>query len=251
MRRLVKRMNLRDLTITYGMTETSPATVMSSTFDSLELRCTTVGRVLPHTQVRIVDPHHPLYPSPDTPSVPVGVTGELWSAGYALQKGYWNNQAETDKCMFFDQEGLRWIMTGDQALMNSEGFISIVGRIKDIIIRGGENLFPVVIENRALMMEGVADCSIVAVADATMGEVVGAFVQRDHSSQGQSLTPASIRSHIANLLSHQSAPDWVWFLGEQGVEEEYPKTASGKIRKVELRGWAEDLVKKGVGKARD
>lgn len=161
MRRLVKRMNLRDLTITYGMTETSPATVMSSTTDSLALRCTTVGRVLPHTHVRIVDPHHPLYPSSTMPSVPVGVAGELWSAGYALQKGYWNNQEETDKCMFSDEEGVRWIMTGDQALMDKDGYISIVGRIKDIIIRGGENLFPVVIENRALMLEGIADCSLV------------------------------------------------------------------------------------------
>lgn len=117
------------------MTETSPATVMSSTTDEINLRCTTVGRVLPHTRIRIVSPTHPDYPSPTTPSVPVGEAGELWSAGYALQKGYFNNQKETDKAMFHDAEGVRWIMTGDQAIMDHQGYISIVGRIKDIIIR--------------------------------------------------------------------------------------------------------------------
>lgn len=90
---------------------------------------------MPHTSIRIVDPNDPQYPSPDMPSVPIGVAGELWSAGYALQKGYWKNDVETEKVMVRDQEGMRWIMTGDQAIMDAGGYISIVGRIKDIIIR--------------------------------------------------------------------------------------------------------------------
>jgi acyl-CoA synthetase (AMP-forming)/AMP-acid ligase II len=146
-------MNLRDLVICYGQTESSPVTTMSITTDPVALRCQTVGRVLPHTHIRIVDPSDPLYPSPHTPSVPIGTPGELWTGGYALQKGYWRNEGETEKSMFFDETGLRWLITGDQGVMDEEGYgefrfkrvreevlmscvVSIVGRIKDIIIRG-------------------------------------------------------------------------------------------------------------------
>lgn len=160
MRRLIKRMNLSDLTITYGQTETSPASAMSTIDDPLDKKCLTVGRVLPHTHIRVVDPQHPSYPDPDTPSVPIGQPGELWSGGYALMHSYWNNATETAKAMFTDNAtGVRWLRTGDQATMDKEGYISITGRIKDIIIRGGENLFPVVIEARSLLLDGVQDCS--------------------------------------------------------------------------------------------
>lgn len=134
---------------------------MSQHSDPIGLRCTTVGRVLPHAAVRIVNPLDPLYPSPDTPAVPVGEAGELWSAGAAVQKGYWNNENETNKVHFTDHTGLRWIMTGDQAIMDDQGYISIVGRIKDLVIRGGENISPVVVENRTVGLEGVFDCSCV------------------------------------------------------------------------------------------
>lgn len=164
MRRLVSRMNLRDVCITYGQTETSPASTMSRTSDPLPLRCTTVGQVLPHTHVRIVDPLHEAYPDPDMPSVEVGQAGELWSGGYAVFKGYWGNEEETNKCSFVDREGVKWMRTGDQATMDEEGYVRIVGRIKDLIIRGGENLFPVVIEARTLLLPGIEDCSFVVVA---------------------------------------------------------------------------------------
>lgn len=155
-------------------------------------------------------------------------------------------------------ESIRWIRTGDQATMDEKGYVRIVGRIKDIIIRGGENLFPVVIEARMLKLEGVEDCSfvfflffpsspslsfltylllllplktnrIISVPHPLMGEVVGAFIQRSPSSAGRSLTSATVRQHITDLLGHQSAPDWVWYLGEEGVEASYPVTQSGKI----------------------
>lgn len=103
---------------------------MSSTTDPVDLRCTTVGRVMPHTHIRIVDTAHALYPAEETPSVALGVPGELWSAGYQIQHGYWANQAETDKVVFRDAQGVRWMKTGDEAIMNDEGYISIVGRIK-------------------------------------------------------------------------------------------------------------------------
>ncbi|KAM0746277.1 acetyl-CoA synthetase-like protein [Meredithblackwellia eburnea MCA 4105] len=248
MRKLMKRMNMTELVITYGQTETSPATVMSSTDDPVDLRCTTVGQVMPHARVRVVNPADPLYPSPETPSLPIGVPGELWSAGYAVCHGYWNNAAETEKSIFMDEEGVRWMRTGDEAIMNKDGYVSIVGRIKDIIIRGGENIFPVVVENRALLLSGVADCSVIAVPCPRMGEAVGAFVQREDSAAGRALTKEQISEHVHKLLSHQSRPEWVWWLGEDGVATEYPKTASGKIRKVELRKWAKELQQEGIGK---
>lgn len=248
MRRLVSRLRLKDLVITYGMTETSPATVMSRTTDSVALRCTTVGRVLPHTAIRIVDPAHPLYPDESVPSVPVGVSGELWSAGYALQTGYWNNQSETDKVHFTDKDGLRWIRTGDQAIMNEEGYISIVGRIKDIIIRGGENLFPVVIENKLLQNDAVFDCAVIAVPCPRFLEVPAVFVIRAPTPAGAALTRQSIAEYVSSNLSHQSKPEWVWFLGEDTAQTAWPTTASGKIRKVELREWGKELLGKKVGR---
>lgn len=159
MRKLTERMNLRECIIVYGQTETSPGTVLSKTQDSLDLRCRTVGQVMGHSNIRLVDPSHELYPSPSTPSIPLNTSGEIWSAGYALMPGYWNNELETTKAMFYDEAGLRWMKTGDQGSMDENGFITITGRIKDIIIRGGENLFPTVIEARSLNLEGVAAVS--------------------------------------------------------------------------------------------
>lgn len=261
------------------MSETSPATCMSTTSDSLPHRCNTVGRVLPHTHLRIVDPRHSLYPSPETPSVPLGQAGELWSGGYAVMKGYWGNEVESDKVGFVvplpegerevravsgsggEKKGrlapeqlddpIRWIRTGDQATMDPEGYVKIVGRIKDIIIRGGENLFPVVIEARMLKLPGVEDASyvsppppsrsacaraltphpqrIISIPDPIMGEVVGAFIQRSPSPAGKNLTSEMIRAHITTLLGHQSAPDWVFYNGEQGAPAHFPVTQSGKI----------------------
>ncbi|KAK4705140.1 hypothetical protein P7C70_g1067, partial [Phenoliferia sp. Uapishka_3] len=229
MRKLIKRMNLCDIVITYGQTETSPATIMSTTDSPVSLRCTTVGQVLPHTSIRIVDTSHPLYPSPVTPSIPIDTPGELWSAGYAVMDGYWENQEETDKVVFTDEGGLRWMRTGDEAVMDAEGYVSIVGRMKDIIIRGGENIFPVVVEARALLLPGIADCSVIAVPCRRMMEAVGAFVQREDSEAGRNVTAEQLSDHIDRLMSHQAKPEWIWWLGEDGVQAEFPKTASGKI----------------------
>ncbi|KAM0789891.1 hypothetical protein ACM66B_006734 [Microbotryomycetes sp. NB124-2] len=251
MRRLINRLNLRDLTITYGLTECSPALVMSTTSDPIDKKCETIGRVMPHAFVKIVSPDDEHYPDPDmTKPVKVGEKGELWGGGYAVMKGYWNNEHETSRATFTDKNGVKWMKTGDQACMDEEGYIRITGRIKDLIIRGGENLSGVLIEARALLCPGVNDCSVVAVPDAFMGEVPGAFVSRAATPEGQSLTGQQLRQHVANLLGHQHAPDWVWFLGEDGVNEAFPVTQSGKIRKVELRDWTKDLVAKGVGKVR-
>ncbi|SCZ98056.1 BZ3500_MvSof-1268-A1-R1_Chr3-3g06546 [Microbotryum saponariae] len=246
MRKLVKRMNLKDLTITYGQTETSPASFMSTIHDPLELRCTTVGRILPHTHARIVDPNHPLYPSPETPSLPVNSPGELFSGGYLVMHSYHENPAETEKSVFYDKDGVKWLRTGDLASMDEEGYVKIRGRIKDIILRGGENLFPVVIEARTMLLEGIEDVYAIAVPDPIMGEVVGLFIERAKTKAGRNVTSQMVRDHVKKLL--RIPIDWVWYLGEDGVGTEWPKTASGKIRKVELRDWATPLVERELGK---
>lgn len=166
MERLIEEMNLHSLVIQYGQTESSPVTIGSRTSDSVQRRIDTVGRVLPHTVIRIVDPAHPDYPSESVPNVPVGQPGELWSGGYAIMKEYWENPSETQKAVFVAQDGMKFLRTGDQAVMDDDGYVKIIGRIKDIIIRGGENLFPVVIENRTLQLPGVADVSFVFHRDA-------------------------------------------------------------------------------------
>ncbi|KAK4054055.1 hypothetical protein OIO90_003700 [Microbotryomycetes sp. JL221] len=252
MRRLIKRLNLRDLTITYGLTECSPALVMSTTEDPIDKKCETIGRVMPHAVVKIVSPDDPNYPDPDeTKPVKVGDKGELWGGGYAVMAGYWNNEHETNKAVIKDKNGMRWMKTGDQAAMDEQGYIRITGRIKDLIIRGGENLSGVLIEARALMCPGVNDCSVVAVPDSFMGEVPGAFVSRAETPEGKNLTGQQLREHVTGLLGHQHAPDWVWFLGEDGVDGAFPVTQSGKIRKVELRDWAKGLVERKVGRVRN
>ncbi|KAK4046138.1 hypothetical protein OIV83_006309 [Microbotryomycetes sp. JL201] len=251
MRRLINRLNLKDLTITYGLTECSPALVMSTTQDPIDKKCETIGRVMPHAFVKIVSPDDEHYPDPNlTKPVKVGEKGELWGGGYAVMKGYWNNEHETAKATFTDKNGVKWMKTGDQATMDEQGYIRITGRIKDLIIRGGENLSGVLIEARALLCPGVNDCSVVAVSDSFMGEVPGAFVSRAATPEGRALTGQQLRQHVAGLLGHQHAPDWVWFLGEDGVNDAFPVTQSGKIRKVELREWTKELVAKGVGKVR-
>lgn len=136
---------------------------------------------------RIVSPLHSLYPSPATPATSVGESGEIWTSGYCLSPGYWQNDEETKKTQF-TSNGERWIRTGDIGIMDEGGYISIVGRAKEQIARGGEKLSPFQIENRALQMEGILDASVIGVPDAFMGEVVGMYVKRALNEQGNKLT---------------------------------------------------------------
>jgi mevalonyl-CoA ligase len=170
--------------------------------------------------------------------------------------GYWNNEIKTKEVMVTDEEGQLWMMTGDEGLMDKDGYLTITGRIKDIIIRGipresglrlgGENILPLEIENILFSHSGILQASVVAIADEKYGEVVGAFIERDpHVQHGPSVTRDEVKRYVAKKLARYKVPKYVFFLGEDGIEMRWPVTASGKIRKVELRAWGDEAVKSG------
>ncbi|EPQ53656.1 acetyl-CoA synthetase-like protein [Gloeophyllum trabeum ATCC 11539] len=241
MRTLVEKMNLRDLTIAYGMTETSPVSFQTTTKDPLIKRVETVGKVQPHVKAKIINPEGEV--------VPVNTPGEIFIAGYLVQKGYWGDEEQTKIVMKRhpgDDETL-WMHTGDEGIMDEEGYLRIVGRIKDIIIRGGENLFPVQIENVLHAHPGVREAAAVAVPDTRYGEVVGAWIVRQPDAPA--VSREEIRKWVSVRMNPQNAPAWVWFVAEDDVPaQELPKTASGKVQKHVLRGWSKELAQKGVGR---
>lgn len=210
-----------DFTIVYGQTECSPALTNTLPDDSPEDKGTTVGPPLPHTEVRIV--------APDTlETVPVGEQGELWARGYFTMLSYWDKPEETAETLLPDG----WLRTGDLATMDERGYCRIVGRLKDMIIRGGENLFPVEIEEVLYQHPAVAEAAVVGLPDETWGEVVAAFIRPADPTTPP--TVAELRSHVREHLSPQKTPT-VWF----GLEA-FPLTGSGKIQKFALRdAWEE------------
>ncbi|KZO95396.1 acyl-CoA synthetase, partial [Calocera viscosa TUFC12733] len=244
MKELIENINLTELTIAYGMTETSPVSFQTRTNDPLMKRSETVGRVMPQTKAKIVDENLNI--------VPLGVHGELCIAGYLVQKGYWEDQDQTDRVMKRhpgDPDTL-WMMTGDVASMDEEGYLQIVGRIKDVIIRGGENLFPVQIENCLTDHHAIREAAVVAVPDTKYLEVPGAWMVRSGAKHPGAvhLSGKEVRQVVIDGMNRQNAPDYVWFMGEDGVPDELPKTASGKVMKHVLRQWSKDLAAKGVGR---
>lgn len=271
MRTLVEKLNLTELTIAYGMTETSPVSFQTVPSDPLEKRVETVGRIHPHVKAKIIstDRTHAVegaHEGEQDDVVPIGTPGELLVSGYLLQAGYWKDPEQTAQVMRRDAQGTLWMHTGDEATMDEDGYLRIVGRIKDMIIRGGENLFPVQIENVLTAHAGVREAAVVAVPDARYGEVVGAWVLREPGpGPGAALTADDVRQFVARGMNPQNAPAYVWFVGElpemESVEETrgdeeggvrkfagLPKTASGKVMKHVLRRWARELAERGVGR---
>ncbi|KAF5390127.1 hypothetical protein D9757_003836 [Collybiopsis confluens] len=244
MRKLISEMNLRDLTNAYGMTETSPVSFQTTPSDPLLKRVETVGKIHPHAKAKIIDPQGNI--------VPVGVPGEVCVSGYLVQKGYWNDDEQTQQVVHKDAEdGTMWMHSGDEGILDEDGYLKIVGRIKDIIIRGGENLFPVQIENALLSANGVREAAVVSVPDEHFGEVVGAWiVRRTGEGSENRLSRSDVRKAVRERMNPQAAPAWVWFLGEDGTQDELPKTASGKIMKHVLRKWSKELAERGVGRVR-
>ncbi|CAL1708944.1 unnamed protein product [Somion occarium] len=236
MKQLIERLNLRELTNAYGMTETSPVSFQTTPDDPVIKRVETVGKIHPHVSAKVVDIEGNV--------VPIGKPGELLVSGYSLQKGYWKDPKRTQEVMVPDENGTLWMHTGDEAIMDEEGYLRIVGRIKDIIIRGGENLFPVQIEDVLTAHPHIREAAAVAVPDPRYGEVVGAWVTLEDDAQ---LSRQQVRQTVAEGMNPQNAPAWVWFLGENGVPNELPKTASGKVMKHVLRDWSKQLAGKGVG----
>ncbi|KAL2868548.1 putative AMP-binding enzyme [Aspergillus lucknowensis] len=233
MKKLHKVLNLTELTICYGMTETSPVSAMTTTDDPLDKRINTVGRLMPHVEAKVVDP------SDHNNILPIGTRGELAVSGYLLMKEYWGDPVKTALVMLPDKDGKVWMHTGDEASMSPDGYISITGRIKDLIIRGGENIHPLEIENCLLTFPGVADVSVVGVPDERYGEVVAAFIISKEQHLDEAATGAQIRQFVREKLSGHLVPKYIFFLG---FDESFPKTASGKIQKFKLRETAIKLL---------
>jgi len=224
MRRVLERMHMREVTIAYGMTETSPVSFQSDVEDSIERRISTVGRVHPHLEVKIVDESGRI--------VPRGVRGELCTRGYSVMQGYWAEPQKTSEVI--DASG--WMHTGDLATIDDEGYCSIVGRIKDMVIRGGENIYPCEIEEFLFKHPKVQSAACFGVPDAHFGEVLCAWVQL---RTGEQAREEEITSFCRESLAHFKVPQYVRFV------DAFPMTVTGKIQKFVMR---ERMVKElGLG----
>ncbi|MCQ3812319.1 MAG: AMP-binding protein [Acidimicrobiia bacterium] len=215
MKQVVDRMNMDEVTIAYGMTETSPVSTQTSVDDLLDKRVSTVGRAHPHVEVRIVDP--------DTgETVPRGQAGEFVTRGYSVMLGYWDDKARTAEAI----DGQGWMHTGDLAVMDDDGYLNIVGRIKDMIIRGGENVYPREIEEYLYRHPDVVEVQVIGVPDARYGEEIMAWVQlRD----GASPDADNIKEFCQGQIAHYKIPRYIKFT------DEFPMTITGKIQKYLMR----------------
>jgi fatty-acyl-CoA synthase len=219
MRRCVSEMNMSEVTIAYGMTETSPVSTQTSFDDPLERRVATVGRVHPHVEIKIVDT--------DGRIVPVGMPGELCTRGYSVMLGYWGDPERTAEAI----DAARWMHTGDLATMDAEGYVNIVGRIKDMVIRGGENVYPREIEEFLFRHPKVEAVQVVGVPDVRYGEELCAWVKL---KPGISATPEDIQDFCKGQIAHYKIPRYIKFV------DAFPMTVTGKVQKFMMR---EQMVK--------
>lgn len=276
MRKLYGNLGLSELVICYGMTETSPVSCMTAPTDPLDKRTSSIGRVMPHTRVKIVDP------ADRSRIVPIGERGELAASGYLVMQGYWGDEEKTKEVRIVEPDvdagsaptrlgepavantvetGRVWMYSGDEASMSSDGYVSITGRIKDLIIRGGENIHPLEIENVLFQHPLVAEASVVGVPDAKLGEAVCVFIvaragvateddptfgeegfARSESQGMPLLRKDDVRDWVRSHLSGHLVPKYIFWT------DDYPKTASGKIQKFKLMEAAVDLIHIYTGK---
>jgi len=215
MKRVVQLMNLREMTIAYGLTEASPVITQTTTEDSLELRVSTVGRPLPHTEVKIVDVN-------TGQIVPIDVPGELCTRGYLVMKGYYNNTEATR--LAIDEQG--WLHSGDLATMDEHGYCKITGRAKDVIIRGGENIYPREVEEFLYTCPGVSDVQVIGVPDLKYGEQVVAWVKLE---PGATLRPEDIIQFCEGKIAFYKIPRHI------KIVDSFPMTVTGKIQKFKMR----------------
>jgi fatty-acyl-CoA synthase len=214
MRSVIDRLNLREVTIGYGMTETSPLTTQTATDDPLEERVSTVGRVHPHAEAKIV--------GPDGATLPIGEQGEYCARGYAVMLGYWDDPGKTAEAI--DAEG--WMHSGDLATIDAKGYVRITGRIKDMIIRGGENVYPREIEEFLLTHTAVADAQVFGVADEKYGEEVCTWII---PKPGMTITQDEVLAHCKGRIAHYKVPRYV------KIVEGFAMTVTGKAQKFEMR----------------
>ncbi|MEP6501970.1 MAG: AMP-binding protein, partial [Betaproteobacteria bacterium] len=213
MKQVVSRMHMRDVTIAYGMTETSPVSFQSATGDPLDRRTTTVGRVQPHLECKVIDV--------DGNAVPVGEKGELCTKGYSVMTGYWGDEERTRQAVV---DG--WMHTGDLATIDAEGYCNIVGRVKDMLIRGGENVYPREVEEFLFRHPKVQSVQVFGVPDAKYGEEVCAWVVL---KPGEACTEDDIRAFCREQIAHYKVPRYVRFV------DELPMTVTGKAQKFVMR----------------
>jgi fatty-acyl-CoA synthase len=214
MKRVVSEMHQREITIAYGMTETSPVSFQSSVEDPLEKRVSTVGLIQPHLEVKIIDS--------DGRIVPRGTPGELLTRGYSVMHGYWGDEERSREAI----DAARWMHTGDLATLDAEGYCNIVGRLKDMVIRGGENIYPREIEEFLYTHPDIADVQVFGVPDAQYGEQLCAWVQL---REGASLTEQELAEFCKGSIAHYKIPKYIRFV------DEFPMTVTGKIQKFAMR----------------
>ena len=214
MRRCIAQMHLSEITIAYGMTETSPVSTQTTTDDPVARRTSTVGRVHPHLEVKIVDS--------DGRIVPRGTSGELCTRGYSVMRGYWDDPERSAQTI----DAARWMHTGDLATMDAEGYVNIVGRIKDMVIRGGENVYPREIEEFLYRHPKIQDVQVFGVPDARFGEELCAWIKL---RAGETLTADEVREFCRERIAHYKVPRLIRFV------DEFPMTVTGKMQKFIMR----------------
>jgi fatty-acyl-CoA synthase len=223
MKQVIELMGIGEVAICYGMTETSPVSTQTRADDCLERRVSTVGTVHPHLEIRIVDPQTGV-------TVPRGSPGELCTRGYSVMLGYWGRPDWTREAI----DSARWMHTSDLAIMDDAGYVRIVGRIKDMVIRGGENIYPREIEEFLHTHPDILDAQVIGVPDARYGEELMAWIRMREGAQH--LTAETLRAFCAGKLAHYKIPRYLQ------VVDEFPMTITGKIRKVEMRDRAIELL---------
>jgi fatty-acyl-CoA synthase len=223
MKQVVEKMNMKDVTIAYGLTEGSPVMTQTRTFDPIEAKVSTVGKELPDIEVKVVNPDTGIECLPDE-------QGEMLCRGYNVMKGYYKNEAATREVV--DKDG--WLHSGDLGVKTMDGYFKITGRIKDMIIRGGENVYPREIEEFLYTMPGIKDIQVAGILSQKYGEEVGAFIIR---KEGSTFTEEDVQDFCRGKISRYKIPKYVFFI------DGYPQTASGKIQKYKLRDMGLQLLK--------
>ncbi|MEY1662818.1 AMP-binding protein, partial [Isoalcanivorax beigongshangi] len=221
MRRVISEMHMSEVQIAYGMTETSPVSTQTGAEDPLDVRVTTVGRTQPHLETKIVDESGCI--------VARGETGELCTRGYSVMLGYWANPEATAAAI----DEARWMHTGDLATMDDDGYVRIVGRSKDMIIRGGENVYPREIEEYLIAHPQVADVQVVSVSCPRYGEEIVAWVM---PSADQDFDEEAVRAYCRERMAHFKVPRYIFTI------DAFPMTVTGKIQKFRLRELSEERI---------
>jgi fatty-acyl-CoA synthase len=223
MKRVIAEMNMSEVSICYGMTETSPVSTQTRSDDSIERRVSTVGRVMPHVEVKVIDPDTGLTLPRDQP-------GEFCTRGYSVMLGYWDEPVKTSESI--DASG--WMHSGDIGVMDSAGYVNIVGRIKDLVIRGGENVYPREVEEFLYAHPAIADVQVIGVPDERYGEELMAWIRMREGEPA--LTADEVRAFCQGRLAHYKVPRYVH------IVDDFPMTVTGKVRKVEMREQAVELL---------